>query len=269
MELGHQPQRRRAGDTSYTPQNKQAQTVMTQWFGQSSSPNSPPSGTINMSTGNQTVSSGANVQIPITLTNSGAALTNAVVDIEVYNQSNQQVFQKFYPGVTLAANSNQTFAASWIAGSNGTYTVKGGVFNSNWSQNYYWQNAAGIINVGSGNLAPTPTPNPTVSLTPTPAQNQTIDVWWPTNGVTVSGIQPFKAMLYNADVSTYNMYWQVDNGQLNAMANNSQDWPHKEAEVDLSGWNWNQNNQYQLNFIAKDLNGNILTEQPVKITVTR
>jgi hypothetical protein len=63
------------------------------------------------------------------------------------------------------------------------------------------------------------------------------------------------------------MYWQVDNGSLNAMTTNDSPIAHKEAAVDLSGWNWNSNGQYTVTFVAKSLSGAILTTKSVIITV--
>jgi hypothetical protein len=40
------------------------------------------------------------------------------------------------------------------------------------------------------------------------------NVWWPTEAVPVMGTQPFKAMLSGMNVEQYDMYWQVDGGQL-------------------------------------------------------
>ncbi len=104
---------------------------------------------------------------------------------------------------------------------------------------------------------------PTAS-TPTAYAN---DVWWPSNGATLSGTQPFKALLENRDVSTYRMFWQVDKGGLVEMASNYADWPHKEALVDLSGWTWRGKGPYTLNFVSKDLSGNTLAQKQVKIYI--
>ena len=51
------------------------------------------------------------------------------------------------------------------------------------------------------------------------------------------------------------------------MGNSTTDGAHKEAQVDLSGWNWQPNNQYVINFVAKDSSGNVLGQKAVTITV--
>jgi hypothetical protein len=132
-----------------------------------------------------------------------------------------------------------------------------GVFSSDWSANYNWNNSAATFTVGSNNPPPPPPPPQTTAL----------DIWWPSNGSSVQGVQPFKAMLENMNITNYNMYWQVDGGTLNLMSNNSQDYPHKESLVDVSPWTWRGNGPYTINFVGKDLNGNIIAQKSITITV--
>jgi hypothetical protein len=85
--------------------------------------------------------------------------------------------------------------------------------------------------------------------------------------VTVSGVQPFKAVMDNVPLSGYKMFWQVDNGQLNAMADNLADYPHKEASVSLAGWNWRGAGPYTLNYVAQDSSGKLLAQKTITIYV--
>lgn len=107
-----------------------------------------------------------------------------------------------------------------------------------------------------------------IILTRTTYAASSVEIWWPTNGATVSGVQPFKAMLPGWSVNDYQMFWQVDGGGLNRMESNYQDYPHKESSVDLSGWSWHGQGPYSVNFVAQDWNGNRLTESSVKIYVS-
>src|SRR6185436_1370038 len=75
-----------------------------------------------------------------------------------------------------------------------------------------------------------------------------IDVWWPTDGAHISGTQPFKALLQDAATSEYQMYWQVDGGNLVPMQDSSQDYPHKEASVNVTGWSWHGSGPYAVMF---------------------
>ena len=99
------------------------------------------------------------------------------------------------------------------------------------------------------------------------AYAQTIDIWWPVSTQPMSGTQPFKAMLENVSVDQYNMFWQVDSGQLNYMPSNYNGYPHKETSVDFSGWTWKGSGPYNINFVAEDFNSNVLSEKSVAITV--
>ncbi len=83
----------------------------------------------------------------------------------------------------------------------------------------------------------------------------TPDVWWPTEGAHVSGTQPFKGLVSGRTVSDYSMFWSVDNGQENSMYDSYQDYPHKEAAVNLSGWNWHGSGPYAIALIAREKNG--------------
>ncbi|MBL8029891.1 MAG: glycoside hydrolase family 6 protein [Candidatus Doudnabacteria bacterium] len=89
---------------------------------------------------------------------------------------------------------------------------------------------------------------------------QSLEIWWPVRMAQVSGQQPFKAVVQGRVVETYHMFWQVDGGQLNQMYNSYHDYPHKEAIVDVSGWNWKGLGPYRINFIAYDYEGKKIGE---------
>jgi endoglucanase len=86
------------------------------------------------------------------------------------------------------------------------------------------------------------------------------EIWWPTQDAELHGTQPFKGMLQGYDINQYSMYWQVDGGNLVKMDTNYADYPHKEASVDVTNWNWKGTGPYVLNFVTKDQNGNIISE---------
>lgn len=97
-----------------------------------------------------------------------------------------------------------------------------------------------------------------------PALAASISTWWPTEGAHMQGTQPFKALLDGGTITSYDMYWQVDGGQLNLMQNSWTDYPHKETSVNVSGWNWQGVGPYAVTFVAKQ-NGVILAETTVHI----
>lgn len=94
-----------------------------------------------------------------------------------------------------------------------------------------------------------------------------VDVWWPTAGATVGGVQPFKALLEGRALAEYRMYWRVDGGQWNLMSNSLVDYPHKEAPVDVSTWKWRGRGPYTVEFGAQSLAGNTLALTQVNISV--
>jgi len=98
------------------------------------------------------------------------------------------------------------------------------------------------------------------------ANSNSINAWWPTNGAHITGVQPFKAQVSGLDVSQYDMFWQVDGGTWNWMDNNSTDYPHKQASVDVSGWSWHGSGPYVINFIARQ-NGTVIAQQSETIYV--
>jgi endoglucanase len=96
------------------------------------------------------------------------------------------------------------------------------------------------------------------------AESTPVNVWWPTNGAHVSGTQPFKAQVPGLDVSSYEMFWQVDGGTWNHMDNNTADYPHKESAVALTSWTWHGAGPYVVTFIAQR-NGTIISQQEVTL----
>ncbi len=107
----------------------------------------------------------------------------------------------------------------------------------------------------------------TETVTSPPPTTATVQVWWPSNSATVTGVQPFKVIAENMTLNQYTMYWQVDGGALNPMYDSQQDYPHKEAMVDVSGWNWRGSGPYTINFVVKDLNGVTIGQKSVTVTV--
>ena len=171
---------------------------------------------------------------------------------------------------TEQSNDYQALMQYWNA-----YPYIAGVYIWNWSTdpnaggagdtNYTPQNKPAQQTLTTAWTTAVPAPPP---VTPPPTGNAVLDMWWPSNGASVSGLQPFKGMVENLNVSQYQMYWQVDNGQLNLMTTNTTDYPHKEASVDLSSWRWQPSGHYTITFIAKDMSGTVIAQKSAVITVT-
>lgn len=268
--------------------------------------------------------------IMVNVQNTGGAMSNGLIDIEIYNGANQQVFQKFYDAQSFNTNESKQFQINWGVQRIDTYRIAVGVFGTEWSKNYIWiDSTATFKGVGPSPITIVPTPTPTTTTiatttpviipistttpvviisTPTsttpiiattspatttlpvmipvvststvatttapttiivlpittpvvpPSVPLNMQVWWPTTNSTIGGTLPFKAMLNTMPVDTYEMYWQVDGGSQNWMYNAPQEYPHKEAWVDVSGWNWKGSGPYTLTFIAKNSTGILITK---------
>jgi hypothetical protein len=205
-------------------------------------------------------------------------LSGILVDAEIYNSSGTRVFQQFFENQSFTSNTAKNFNLAWTPATSGNHTLKLGLFSNTWSQNYYWNDAVTTLPVntsGTNNPPPPATTTPTTTPPTNPPTNPNqptgtynTNIWWPTDGASVSGVLPFKAMLEGLDVSQYQMYWQVDGGTLNEMFNSSQDYPHKESLVDVSGWTWQGSGNYLLNFVSKNSSGATLSTKSVNIKVT-
>jgi hypothetical protein len=242
-----------------------------------------------------------NTSTPITatVTNNGTAISNAIIDVEVYDASGNRVSQNFTQNQSFSVNDSKQYSFASTPSAAGTYRIAVGVFSNDWSHNYVWVANAGILSV----VTPTPivtapvstsmtsvasstsvnvpaaitTPVVTPSATTTPVLSDVtsapivpavIDIWWPTTGSTVSGVTPFKALVENQSVSNYTMTWQVDGGQSNSMYESNDGYAHMESMADVSGWNWNGSGPYLLTFTAKDPEGNIVATKTVSVTIS-
>lgn len=241
--------------TEYTPQHKQAEAVMTRWFGNAA----PPPPVQNASFSGGTVITGASPQVgtPLSLTasvtNTGGVAQGIIVDIEVYTSDNTRVHQQFFEGQSFTAGQTREFTAQWTPNRTGEYVVRVGVFNNNWTVNYLWNHTAVSFRVGGD--------------TPPPAQDQTVEIWWPTAGAQVSGVQPLKAIVPGRDLGSYSMFWQVDGDRLNDMFNSNEDFPHKEALIDMSSWRWQGSGPYTVTVVAQDGSGSAIAERSIQVFV--
>ncbi len=194
-----------------------------------------------------TVNVGSTAALSATVNDTGGAIAGTNIDLEVADPQGHQAFQKIYPSQNFSAGQSQTYTGSFTPAAGGTYTFKLGIFDSAWKL-LSWNDAVATLVAGqpSGGGG---------GGTTTPPSSGTIDLWWPTNGATISGTQPFKVLLENASLGSYSMYWQVDGDQQNLMSDSQTDAPHKESLVDVSGWSWKGNGPYTLTFTAKGGNG--------------
>jgi hypothetical protein len=90
---------------------------------------------------------GNSVTLNATITDRRGSLSNGNVTLEIYNSSNQRIFQKYFTNQSFAAGGSKSYTATWSPTSAGTYTYQVGVFNQSWSTAYLWNVAATITAV--------------------------------------------------------------------------------------------------------------------------
>ncbi len=263
------------GNTDYTPNKKPAQTVISNYFSGGTTPNPQPPppppptpGTFSSSTTTTGSTVGQSVTVNTNVVSQSAA-SNLIVDLEVYNSTGQKIEQRFFESQNFTAGQSKPYSLTFTPSASGTYKVAIGVFSAGWTTNYYW-NDSYTFNVSSTTTTPPPPPppNPTPPPPPQPG-NYVLNNWWPTDGASLSGVQPFKAMVENLEVASYTMYWQVDGGALVLMPTNLTDYPHKETLVDVNSWTWRGNGPYSVTFIAKDNTGKIIAQKTISISIAR
>ena len=137
--------------------------------------------------------------------------------------------------------------------------------------------AENVVRTGFGGMgaAPPATILPSQIYPPKPGPIETLpaqallNVWWPIEGATLSGLQPFKAQLNGTSTDEYSMSWSVDGGVLNPMKYNEQEGPHYQSWVDSSSWSWHENGPYTLTFTATNRSGQQVAQTTRRIMVNR
>ncbi|HXM46152.1 MAG TPA: glycoside hydrolase family 44 protein [Bryobacteraceae bacterium] len=98
-----------------------------------------------------TVAVGSASNISATVTETGSAgLTNAYVELQIFNQTGAAVATTYWSGQNFSAGQSQPYAYSWTPNGSipaGVYNVAIGVFNSGWTYDYYWNGSAVTITV--------------------------------------------------------------------------------------------------------------------------
>ena len=200
---------------------------------------------------------GQDTALDINVTNTSGTISTVIVDAEIYSGETRLAQSTWQEG--LGAGETKAVQMSWVPPTSGSYVLKLGVFKADWSQLYYWLDDALILDVLN------------------PATAMDLQIWWPApDRITLSGVQPFKALIVGVQPNSYTMTWQVDSGQSNAMydvqdpSNVYAD--HKEAMVDLRGWKWRGGlngvyGPFIIAFVARDLSGNVIGQKQMTLFV--
>jgi hypothetical protein len=100
-----------------------------------------------------TFAAGGTTNIAVSVTDTGTGgLSNSIVELQVFDQSGTAVMTTSWTGQNFTAGQTLQFSYTWTSPSDltaGTYSVDLGVFNSTWSQNYYWNGSAGSITISN------------------------------------------------------------------------------------------------------------------------
>jgi hypothetical protein len=100
-----------------------------------------------------TFAAGGTTNIAVSVTDTGTStLSNSIVELQVFDQAGTAVMTTYWTGQNFAAGQTLQFSYTWNSPSSlaaGTYSVDVGVFNSTWSENYYWNGSAGSITISN------------------------------------------------------------------------------------------------------------------------
>jgi fibronectin type 3 domain-containing protein len=122
---------------------------------------SPPAFTSSATPSPASITASGSSTISYSVTDTGGTLSNANVELQVFNSAGTAVGTQVNSGQNFTAGGKLTFSYAWTPASQspavtatGPYTVEIGVFNSAWSTDYYWNSNAGTITLTSGTSAP-------------------------------------------------------------------------------------------------------------------
>jgi hypothetical protein len=88
------------------------------------------------------VKHGQSVALSVLLTDKTLNAPKAVVDLEVYNAKGTRIGQNVWQGQKLVKGKSNVYHWAWTPKTAGIYTVKVGVFGTNWKPLYRWDNQA-------------------------------------------------------------------------------------------------------------------------------
>jgi hypothetical protein len=135
-------------------------------------PQIPPAFTASATPAPASIAASASSTVTFTVQNTGGALSNANVEIEIFNASGVASGYQVYSGQNFTAGGTLQFKYTWTPSSlsppvtlNGKYTAAIGVYSSSWSTDYYWNGNAASITLTGGTSPPAFTASATANPT--------------------------------------------------------------------------------------------------------
>ena len=121
---------------------------------------SPPAFTVSASANPSSITAASASTVSFTVKDTGGALSNANVELQVFNSSNTAVATQVYSAQNFTANSSLPFSYTFTPSTlsppvtaTGTYNVAIGVFNSGWTTDYFWNGGATTITISNSTPA--------------------------------------------------------------------------------------------------------------------
>jgi hypothetical protein len=168
------------------------------------------------------------------LSNSSISASSVHVDLEIYNAAGQRAFQQVYDNLSFAPSQQISLpAASWIPAATGQYTIKIGIFSSDWAMTHYWLDNAGTINV---NAAPTAmSPNAVLTMSggnSSGGNNQTLVYLVPVGGSIGFSFNGAGSTAGNGSITRYE--WRISNTVVSSSQNFSYTLGHGTHNISLA-----------------------------------
>ncbi len=182
-------------------------------------------------------------------------LAHVLIDTEIYDLNGTGISQNLVSTDLLANSQHQTIWNTTLPVTDGTYILKVGIFADDWSRMYFWKNNAFQFTVGA---APGD---------PVPGKVYPVIIYAPTDGATVSGLVEIRAAIPELDINSYNIGWKTGTGEFFTMDTDPVTQGFKHAWIDFSPWTWHSDNNYLLEFQARDLSENIIGHQAITVQV--
>ncbi len=87
------------------------------------------------------------IPIDITVAHKGAAITNSLVEMEIWDETGKSVYKQYAEGLNFSAAQAKQLNFTWLPQKAGSYTVNIGVYGPRWAFSYAWLTSLATIKV--------------------------------------------------------------------------------------------------------------------------